>query len=64
MCKVFETRAGDAPFQANAMFAEIRIRPIFRPQPFQPGTPPLLTRHLQAQPVHRTLWVAPTLFRI
>lgn len=31
---VTTTRAGDESFQANAMPAEIRIRPFFRPQPF------------------------------
>ena len=30
------------------MFAEIRLRPFFGPQSFQPGTPPLQPRKLQA----------------
>ena len=51
--ELFQT--GDAPFQADAMPAEIRTRPFFRPQSFQPGTPPLLTRQFQTQPNHRTL---------
>ena len=32
------------------MLAEVRCRPLFSPQPFQSGTPLLLTRQIQAEP--------------
>ena len=41
-------RAGDVALQTNANIAEIRLRPLFGPQSFQPGTPPLQPRKLQA----------------
>ena len=41
-------RACDAALQTNVNFAEIRLRPLFGPQSFQPGTPPLQLRKLQA----------------
>jgi hypothetical protein len=41
-------RAGDAALQTNANIAEIRLRSRLSPQPFQPGTPPLQPRKLQA----------------
>ena len=41
-------RAGDAALQTNANIAEIRLHPLFGPQSFQPGTPPLQPRKLQA----------------
>jgi len=31
------------------MFANVRCSPLFSPQPFQPGTPLLLTRQFQVQ---------------
>jgi hypothetical protein len=40
-------RAGDAALQKNTNIAEIRLRPLFGPQTFQPGTPPLQPRKLQ-----------------
>ena len=36
------------------MFAEVRCRPLFSPQPFQSGTPLLLTRPFQAQSNRRS----------
>ena len=41
------------------MFAEVRCRPLFSPQPFQSEAPLLLTRQSQAQSNRRTYWVAP-----
>ena len=32
------------------MFAEVRCRPLFSPQPFQSGAPLLLTLQFQAEP--------------
>jgi hypothetical protein len=36
------------------MFAEVRCRPLFSPQPFQSGTPSLFTRQLQVQSNRRS----------
>jgi hypothetical protein len=53
---------GDATVSQDAKFAGVRRRPRFGPQPFQPGTPPLLPTVLQAQPRDRSRRVAPSLF--
>ncbi len=43
------SRAGDAAFPTNAKSPEVRCRSLVRPQPFQPGTPPLQPEQFQAQ---------------
>jgi len=58
------TGAGNAPLPAHAKSAEIRRCPFLSAQPFQPGTPPLLTTKLQTQPCRRSRRVASALFRI
>ena len=45
---VSRKRASHAALQTNANIAEVRLRPLFDPQSFQPGTPPLQPRKLQA----------------
>ena len=57
-------RACDAALPAHAKFAEIRLRSFLSAQSFQSGTPPLLTRKLQAEPHRCSRRVAATLFRI
>jgi len=53
-------RASHAALAPNGKFAEIHRRSCIDPQPFQPGAPPVLTRHFQAQPDRRPVRVAPT----
>jgi transposase-like protein len=51
---VSTTRTRHAPLSTDAMSAKVRCRPLFSPQPFQSGTPLLLTRQFQAQSNRRS----------
>ncbi len=61
MCAVLAKVAGDAPVPAHAKFAEIRLRPRLRHQPFQQRAQPLLPTPLQAEPRRRSRRVARSL---
>lgn len=52
------TRAGDAEVPPHAKFAEIRLRPFFNSQSFQPRAPPILSERFQAEPDRRSGRVA------
>ncbi len=58
------TRAGHATVSQDAKFADVRLRPRFGPQSYQPETSPLLPTEFNAQPRRRPHRVAPALFRI
>jgi putative transposase len=51
---VSTTRTRHAPLSTDAMSAKVRCSPLFSPQPFQSGTPLLLTRQFQAQSNRRS----------
>jgi hypothetical protein len=60
---VTTTRTRDAPLQADATFAEIRLGSCVRPLPLQSGARSLPHRSFQAQPNRSSYRVAPALFK-
>ena len=60
---ILATRTGDAAFQADVKFADVRFRPCVNHQSLQPRAQPKFPIKFQAAPCRRSPLVAAALFR-